>query len=226
MSYLRSLHKQNSFTATTGLDGICYVIYTSGSTGKPKGIVVDHSNLATSARSFRQRIGMSQRTRSLQYVSFTFDPSLSDIFMTLLSGGCISMPTEEECADAGGIIRAINRTSANLLFMTPSLATLLTPDDVPTLETLVLSGGSMRRDVVETWADRVTLVNNYGPSEAAIESSVRLIRRNTLDPNDVGTPNDCLYWTVDESYHERLVPIGCPGELLIQGPTVARGYLD
>lgn len=227
MASLRSLPSRSSEhrVTTVGLDDICYVIYTSGSTGKPKGTMVDHSNTATIVRSYSLRLGMSKRTRTLQYVALTFDVSLGDILMTLVSGGCLFMPTGEEYANAAGIAKAVNRTSANWLCLTPSLAALLTPEDVPTLETLVLTGEAMRTDIVEAWADRVALVNAYGPSEATIESSCQLVRRNTMDYNNIGTPNDCLYWIVDENDHERLVPIGCPGELLIQGPNVCRGYL-
>jgi amino acid adenylation domain-containing protein len=227
MEHLRKLPASKQPAAVVGLENICYVTYTSGSTGKPKGIIVDHSNIATSVRSYRLRLGMDERTRTLQYVALTFDVSFSDIFMTLLSGGCLFIPTEEEHADAVGIVQAINRTSANWLCLTPSLATLLQPEDVPTTRTLVLIGEAMRTDLVEAWADRVALVNAYAPSEASIEASCRLVRRNDMktDHNNIGSPNDCLYWVVDENNHEKLVPIGCPGELLIQGPNITRGYL-
>jgi acyl-CoA synthetase (AMP-forming)/AMP-acid ligase II len=33
-------------------------------------------------------------------------------------------------------------------------------------------------------------------------------------------------WVVDQTDHERLVPIGAVGELLIEGPIVGRGYLN
>lgn len=63
-------------------------------------------------------------------------------------------------------------------------------------------------DVVEAWADRLALVNAYGPSEASIEASCRLVRHTTFDPNNLGIPNDCIYWTVDKNDHNRLVPLG------------------
>lgn len=207
------------------LSDVCYIIYTSGSTGKPKGIVVEHSNIATSTRSYRARLGMTTRTRTLQFANFVFDVALGDIFMTLLSGGCLFMPTEEERADATGIVKAVNRANANFLCLTPSLATLFSPEDVPTVETLALIGEPMRKDIVSTWADYVALVNAYAPSEATIEASCRLVRNRSQDYNNVGTPNGCRYWVVDEASQERLVPIGCPGELLIQGPIVASRYL-
>ncbi|KAL8801121.1 MAG: hypothetical protein Q9182_004673 [Xanthomendoza sp. 2 TL-2023] len=42
---------------------------------------------------------------------------------------------------------------------------------------------------------------------------------------NVGRPTARRYWVVNPANHDLLVPIGSPGELLIQGPIVAQGYL-
>lgn len=35
-----------------------------------------------------------------------------------------------------------------------------------------------------------------------------------------------LCWVIDPENHDRLLPIGAVGELAVEGPTLARGYLD
>jgi non-ribosomal peptide synthetase component F len=46
------------------------------------------------------------------------------------------------------------------------------------------------------------------------------------DPKNIGYPVSCRTWVVNpENYNER-VPIGCVGELLIEGNLVGRGYLN
>lgn len=47
----------------------------------------------------------------------------------------------------------------------------------------------------------------------------------TSDPKDIGLPIGCHLWVVDPENRHRRVPIGCTGELLIEGHIVGRGYL-
>ena len=42
----------------------------------------------------------------------------------------------------------------------------------------------------------------------------------------MGSRNGCLAWIVDPSDHDSLVPVGCTGELVLEGPVVANGYLN
>lgn len=46
------------------------------------------------------------------------------------------------------------------------------------------------------------------------------------DPRNIGTPIGCHSWVVNPINRNQRVPIGCVGELLLQGPIVARGYLN
>lgn len=43
---------------------------------------------------------------------------------------------------------------------------------------------------------------------------------------DIGHPSCCCFWVVDPEDHDKLVPIDASGELLIEGPVVARGYIN
>lgn len=42
---------------------------------------------------------------------------------------------------------------------------------------------------------------------------------------NIGWPVGGLLWVVDAEDANRLVPAGCTGELAIEGPSLARGYL-
>lgn len=199
-----------------------YVIYTSGSTGKPKGIKVLHRNIATSLTHHMRALDMDEHTRMLQIANFIFDASVCEVFFPLLSGGCVCMASADERNN--DIAAAINRTQANFAFMTPSMARLLSPNEVPTLLTLALMGETMTVEDFELWTKHVLLLNAYGPAEAAIISSSTNVSAEEL--LNIGRPVGCHYWVVDQNNHDRLVPIGCPGELLIYGPNVAQGYVN
>lgn len=69
-------------------------------------------------------------------------------------------------------------------------------------------------------------MRSYGPSECAVASVLNPHMTADSDPKNIGFPASCHAWVVNpENRHERL-PIGCVGELLIEGYIAARGYLN
>ncbi|CAI6339133.1 unnamed protein product [Periconia digitata] len=200
-----------------------YIIYTSGSTGKPKGVIITHSNFSTSIKHRRDLVGMGPNTRTLQYLNMIFDVPMFDIFLTLVSGGCVCLPSDDEWHN--DIAAAFRRTRANFAFLTPSLTTLMDPDEVPTLRTLGLTGEPFEKQIIEKWRN-VRILNMYGPAEASVHSSGADVSFDSGKHHlNIGRAGGCLYWVVDVNDHNKLVSIGCLGELLIQGPIVSPGYL-
>jgi hypothetical protein len=65
----------------------------------------------------------------------------------------------------------------------------------------------------------------YGPSECSVAATINEPLSLTSDPANIGVGYGALCWVVHPDDHDRLVPIGAVGELVIQGPIVARGYL-
>jgi non-ribosomal peptide synthetase component F len=61
---------------------LAYVIYTSGSTGKPKGVEIEHKGLVNLACSQVRILGLQAGMSVLQFASFGFDASCSEIFIT------------------------------------------------------------------------------------------------------------------------------------------------
>ena len=204
-------------------DNAAFVLFTSGSTGKPKGIIQEHASVCTSSIAHGRALHMSSQSRVLQYAAYTFDVSMMDIFTTLICGGCVCVPSEED--RMSGIADVMNRMQVNWVLFTPSVASLIAPEDTPHLQTLVLGGEAVTRDNINCWAGKVQLLNCYGPAECAASTV------GALNPGDmtagIGKAFGCgLCWVTDPLDHNRLVPIGAVGELLVEGPTLARGYID
>ncbi|VTO83274.1 unnamed protein product [Fusarium graminearum] len=202
----------------------CFVIYTSGSTGRPKGVVLEHRGIATNAKSSGPKLGYSEESRVLQFASYTFDNSLAEIFTTLALGGCVCVPSEHErFNDLAG---AISRYRVTLADITPTVACLINPLDVPTLKTLALGGEAVTHKCVDIWRDFVSLQCCYGPSECSVNSTYSGEIAQPGKATNIGRAVGSVTWVVDATDHNRLVPIGCIGELLIDGPIVSRGYLN
>lgn len=159
----------------------------------------------------------------MQFASYTFDASLIEILTTLLAGGCVCVPDENTRLNALG--DAINEMEVTTAILTPSVAQLIRPSEVPGLRTLVLVGEPMTQNHILTWAQSVVLVNGYGPSECSVAAAFKTGMTTKTDPKNLGHPVDTC-WIVDPNNHHRLMPVGCIGELVIEGPTVGRGYLN
>jgi amino acid adenylation domain-containing protein/thioester reductase-like protein len=200
-----------------------YAIFTSGSTGVPKGVVVEHRAFCTASLAFRDVLRVKDRV--LQFASYAFDVSMAEIMSTLIYGGCVCVPSDED--RRGNISSVITRMEVNWAMLTPSFANTIDPLTVPTLQTLCLAGEPMSLAHVERWGPRLELVNAYGPAECSV-ICVATRERVTLssNPRSIGTAVGGACWLVDVDNHERLAPVGAAAELLIEGPNVARGYLN
>ncbi|QMW34815.1 hypothetical protein F9C07_2280446 [Aspergillus flavus] len=201
-----------------------FMIFTSGSTGKPKGIIVQHNSVCTVATQHGEGLGFGgPGSRVLQFASFTFDVSMGETFFTLMKGGTLCIPTEHDRIN--NLAGVINSMQITWTFMTPTVAALLDPKEVPHLETLTLGGEAVSQSLVDRWASQVNMIDSYGPAECTIWAS-HANPSATVSPANIGTGTACRYWVVETSDYNRLTPVGCVGELLIEGPNVARGYLN
>ena len=115
--------------------------------------------------------------------------------------------------------------NVNWASLTATVANLLEPCDIPCLRTLVLGGEASTKKIVETWSPALDLIIAYGPAECSINCLGAEPAKLENDPADLGYAIGCRLWITDTFDHNRLAPIGCIGELLVEGPIVARGYL-
>jgi len=204
-------------------DSALYAAFTSGSTGNPKGVVATHSGWASCASHSSASLRLSPQSRVLQFVSYAFDVSIADHLLTLLNGGCICIPSPTE----RDLSTAINDMNVNWAFLTPSVARTIRPARVPGLQHLVLGGEAVTQTDLDLWGPTSTnLLNLYGPSEHAICITVHDTSDPTINPRCLGKSSTATCWVVDPGDHHQLVPLGEDGELVVEGPTVTRGYIN
>ncbi|RAL03939.1 acetyl-CoA synthetase-like protein, partial [Aspergillus ibericus CBS 121593] len=205
---------------------MAFIQYTSGTTGVPKGVVLEHGPFLTSMIAQHQAVHIGPESRVLQFASYIFDASLLEMFATLTAGGCLCISSEQRRFNDLG--KAIQEMGVNWIFMTPLFAQTLRPEDLEGVRTMLLGGECPSQSVIDLLRPKLELLNGYGPSEGSICCSINnLSRADCPDRENIGhaTPNNHL-WVVSPWNPDRLAPLGSIGELMIQGPSLARGYLQ
>lgn len=88
-----------------------------------------------------------------------------------------------------------------------------------------MGGEALNQSDVTTWASHTYLINTYGPSEASVNAAISHRLLSDSDASNIGFAVGCGLWVVDPANDNLLAPIGAVGELLIDGPILAKGYL-
>lgn len=204
---------------------LAYLLFTSGSSGTPKGVMIEHSALATTALvNGHHHTGYQVGTRTLSFAAYTFDVNVIEIYVTLLHGGCLFIPPDDR--RLGDLCGYINEKQIESAYLTPTTIQSLvqSPSRVPSIKTLRSGGEPLSKSIMEAWSQRVRLINSYGPTETCVDACQNPTVTADSDPNNIGFAIGTYLWVVNRGDYTSLAPIGCPGELLISGPTLGRGY--
>jgi tyrocidine synthetase III len=206
-----------------------YVIYTSGSTGRPKGVVVEHRNVVNVVSWFARKYCLSTPSHVLQMSEITFDPSVNQVFGTILYGSVLFTVDKDLLFNIEALRRYIDRHQIHLLNFVPQmLDNLLCGEGASRLDSVknVLSGGEKLDETIKNNILRkgYKLYNQYGPTEATIDACVA--ECTETDPKvTLGTPISNIRCYILDKY-DNLVPVGVTGELYLAGAGLARGYLN
>ncbi|KAK2879481.1 NRPS [Arthroderma sp. PD_2] len=208
----------------TSPEDLAFIVFTSGSTGAPKGVMLEHRCLASSICSIAKQLGWQPGFRMLQFASHIWDISIGEIFGALTIGGCLYIPSEE--ARVTSLAHFIQCNRIDQAWLTPTVIRTLSPDDVPGLKWLISVGEPVSATAFNTWGEALRMINGWGPCESSILSAAAELTAASRYSQTIGVPLNCAIWLVNPENVDELVPIGAVGELLVEGPGVARGYLD
>ncbi|MDH6351839.1 amino acid adenylation domain-containing protein [Brevibacillus sp. 1238] len=204
---------------------LAYVIYTSGTTGKPKGTMLEHKGIANLQSFFQNSFGVTEQDRIGLFASMSFDASVWEMFMALLSGASLYILSKQTIHDFAAFEHYLSENELTIITLPPTYLTHLTPERITSLRIMITAGSASSAPLVNKWKDKLRYINAYGPTETSICATIWEAPSNQLSVQSVpiGKPiqNTHIY-IVNEDL--QLLPTGSEGELCIGGVGLARGY--
>ncbi|MGW3566330.1 amino acid adenylation domain-containing protein [Streptomyces sp. NPDC000941] len=200
-----------------------YVIYTSGSTGRPKGVLVTHTGLAALLRHQQNQLQLTPDTRVLQFASPSFDASVWELCVALLTGAAAVVAPPERLVPGPPLAELVAELGVDCLLLAPSALSAMPSDSLPRGINLVVGAEACSPELVARWSPGRHMVNAYGPTEATvIATQTGALSGRTVPPMGHSVPGGRIR-LLDSAL--RPVPPGVAGEVYLSGDGLARGYL-
>ncbi|GFP57380.1 nonribosomal peptide synthetase lcsA [Trichoderma asperellum] len=201
-----------------------YVLFASESSDIPEGVVMEHASLCTSQMSLSHALDLDESFKVLQLSSYSSDAALFEICSTFLVGACLYVPSPDE--QKTQLEDYIRKHNINCALLTPTVARTIRPDDVPSLDILLIGGEATTRDILDIWCNNLRLFNIWGPAECCVAASIHRWTSATESPNVIGRPISGSCWIVDPDDPKSMAPIGTVGEIAVQGRNLFSEYLS
>lgn len=208
---------------------LAYLIFTSGSTGQPKAVGIEHAQLVNYVKAIGERLNLEVGLRMALISTIAADLGHTMLYPALCLGGELHLISE-----ACGLDRTLWRQyraqrGIQCVKITPSHARALIQEQTELPSRLLVLGGEV---CVRDWIDHARaetakshIVNHYGPTECTVGAVTHslVVEESELVP--IGKPlNNVTAFVVDRN--DNPVPVETPGELLIGGRGVGRGYVN
>jgi len=220
-------------------DGLAYVIYTSGSTGRPKGVAITHRSASALVEWAARAFDAGELSGVLAATSVCFDLSVFELLVPLALGGRVILAPDAlalPSLPAAGEVRLVNTVPSAMegLCRVGDEEAASEAGLPPGVRTVCLAGEVLRRRLVDAVyrasrsaggpAGVQRVLNLYGPSEDTTYSTESLCPAGEQGEPTIGRvlPGSRGY-VVDARLG--LQPQGVPGELVLGGVGLARGYL-
>ena len=214
-----------------------YIIFTSGSTGEPKGVVITLANLTAFVDWMLAEQSFAESAETfLNQAPFSFDLSVMDLYLSLVTGGTLFSITKDDIANLKALYQKLARSGVTTWVSTPSFAQMCLIERgfneamMPQLRRFLFCGETLAPETASQLLDRFPQAhvwNTYGPTEATVATSSVRIDRDVLakhSPLPVGYAMPGTRLLICDEKGEP-VPAGERGELVIAGPNVSPGYL-
>lgn len=202
---------------------LAYVIYTSGSTGRPKGVMIEHRNAIAFVSTLKSVYKIAPDDRIYQGFSLAFDASVEEIWAAFSRGGTLCVAPDDVSRSPADAAEFITTNQITYFSTVPTFLSMMEAD-LPTVRLLILGGEVCPPELVTRWVkDGRRMLNTYGPTETAVVATYAECIPG--EPVTIGKALPGYRTYVLDEHMNQVVP-GEPGELVIGGLGVARGYLN
>ncbi|MCY4147337.1 MAG: o-succinylbenzoate--CoA ligase [Chloroflexi bacterium] len=207
------------------LDDDFVIVHTSGTSGRPKAAALSYGNMYHSALASARILGALRDDRWLCVLPLYHVGGLSIIMRSLMYGTAVEMLP---AFDVDEVNRALSEKPISLVSLVPTMLRRLLDAKQrawnPRLRLVLLGGEAARPSLIERClAEGIPVAASYGLSEASSQVATALPQKLRGKSGAVGKP---LPFTqvriVDESGRELMAE--APGEVLVKGATIMRGY--
>lgn len=221
---------------------LAYTINTSGTSGQRKVIQISHKSLINHTKWIINELKISDKDNILQRTPFSFDPSISEIFRSLLSGATLYLYPRGKEKDLDYLVKYININKITVLDLVPSFLEIFIEyikskslySHLKSLRAIVVGGERLNVDTIRNFNEILyekcgtVLLYTWGATEVTIDSIYcfnhdfnEMLLKNTMP---IGKPiNNVQVYILDENM--RLKPEGAIGELYIGGVGLGK-YLN
>lgn len=214
---------------------LAYVIYTSGSTGMPKGVMVEHSQLYHYITGIHNELRLDECATFAILGTFSADAGHTAVFEALAYGKTLYL-LDVKNIPIQRLVKRLSEEPVDCYKITPSLLNIfLQYGEVNRMlprKKIIIGGEPFNIDLVHRLYKVLPVgcrvYNHYGPTEATVgvityEFSEKIEKIPSYTP--LGKPLSSVRLHI---LNEKMEPVksGDMGELYIEGPLIARGYLN
>ncbi|MEI4274196.1 AMP-binding protein [Klenkia sp. LSe6-5] len=208
---------------------LALLIYTGGTTGRPKGVLLDHANVHSMVKMLVRHLRVTEADRALVALPlFHVNGLVVSLLLPLAVGGSAVLLERFSLTTFWAEVQRVRPTYFSLVPAMYLMFNALPPEvrpDTSSLRFCICGAAPMPPDALTTFGSRYgsPIIEAYGLSETTVGVAV-----NPLDgPIKAGSVGPALEGlairTVDADDHS--TACGEPGEVVVRGPNVMRGYL-
>jgi HIP---CoA ligase len=214
-------------------DDLADILFTSGTTGKPKGVMCTHLQALRGYESWTAVVGLRRGDRYLVVNPFFHAFGYKSGWLACLLRGATCLP--HAVFDVPAVLARVSRDKISMLPGPPTLhqSILMHPDrksfDLSALRLSVTGAAAIPVELIRRMRDEIgfeTVVTGYGLTEACgIATMCRAEDPPELIANTAGRAIDDVE-VICAGPDGREVPRGSPGEVLVRGYNVMKGYFE